>query len=164
MQNKEIIKYESEDERVSIEFPIDIDSETVWLSQKQIGQLFGKHKMTINEHIKNVFSEGELLKSSTVRNFLTVQKEGSRSIKREVEHYNLDVVISVGYRVKSKRGTQFRQWAMKVLRNYIVNATEKRLTVVEYRTNRVENRMNQIEDEVKAALKHIIDDENTTLL
>ena len=161
MQNKEIIKYESEDERVSIEFPIDIDSETVWLSQKQIGQLFGKGIPTINEHIKNVFSERELIEDSVIRNFRITASDGK---KYNIKHYNLDVVISVGYRVKSKRGTQFRMWATKVLRNYIVNATEKRLTVVEYRTNRVENRMNQIEDEVKAALKHIIDDENTTLL
>ena len=155
MQNKEIIKYESEDERISIEFPI--DGETVWLSQKQIAELFGKSVKTINEHIKNIFSEQELQANATIRNFQIVQKEGRRSIKREVTHYNLDMVISVGYRVQSKRATQFRIWATKILRNYIVNATEKRLTVVEHRVN-------LIEAETKAAFKYLFNDDNTTLL
>ena len=111
MQNKEkeIIKYESEDERVSIEFPI--DGETVWLTQKQIGQLFGKGQQTISEHIRNIFSEGELLENSVHRNFRYTASDGK---KYNIKHYNLDVVISVGYRVKSKRGTQFRIWATKI--------------------------------------------------
>lgn len=152
MEKKEIIKYESEDNRINIEFPI--DGETVWLTQKQIAELFGKGVPNINEHIKNVFLEGELIEDSVIRNFRITASDGK---KYNINHYNLDVVISVGYRVKSKRGTQFRQWATKVLRNYIVNATEKRLTVVEHRVNR-------IEAETKAAFKSLFADENTTLL
>ena len=108
-------------------------------------------------HIKSIFSSKELEENLTIKDFLIVQKEGRRSIKREVTHYNLDMVISVGYRVQSKRATQFRIWATKILRNYIVNATEKRLTVVEHR-------INLIEAETKAAFKYLFNDENTTLL
>lgn len=97
-----------------------VQDETVWLSQKQMSQLFGKDISTINEHILNIFEEGELEKAPTVRKFRIVQKEGKRDVERNIEFYNLDVIISVGYRVKSKQGTQFRIWANKTLKEYLL--------------------------------------------
>lgn len=94
--------------------------ETIWLTQEGMQELFGKAKSTISEHIKNVFDEGELERGPTVRKFRTVQTEGQREVTRDLEYYNLDVIISVGYRVKSPRGTQFRIWATKVLKEYII--------------------------------------------
>lgn len=95
--------------------------QTVWLSQKMMSELFQKDVRTINEHIKNIFAEKELLQDvSTVRNFRIVQKEGSRNVERSIEFYNLDVIISVGYRVKSVIGTQFRQWATQRIREYLI--------------------------------------------
>lgn len=94
--------------------------ETVWLTQAAMQELFGRAKSTISEHIRNVFDEGELEEFSTVRKYRTVQLEGKREVERGLEYYNLDVIISVGYRVKSHRGTQFRIWATKVLREYII--------------------------------------------
>lgn len=104
----EIIIYQSDElpERIEVK----IEDETVWLSQKQMASLFAKNTMTINEHIKNVYEEGELEETSTVRKSLIVQKEGQRNVRREVMFNNLDVIISVGYRVKSKHGTQYRIW------------------------------------------------------
>lgn len=94
--------------------------ETIWLTQDGMQELFGKAKSTISEHIKNVFDEGELERDPTVRKFRTVQTEGQREVSRDLEYYNLDVIISVGYRVKSPRGTQFRIWATQVLKEYII--------------------------------------------
>lgn len=94
--------------------------ETIWLTQEGMQELFGKAKSTISEHIKNVFDEGELERDPTVRKFRTVQTEGRREVTRDLEYYNLDIIISVGYRVKSPRGTQFRIWATKVLKEYII--------------------------------------------
>ena len=92
----------------------------MWLTQAQMVELFQTTKQNVSLHINNVFMEGELEKDATVKEYLTVQNEGSRDIKRWVKHYNLDVIISVGYRVKSKRGVLFRQWANKVLKQYLV--------------------------------------------
>jgi hypothetical protein len=97
-----------------------IADESVWLSQRQMAELFQKGVPTINEHIQRIYEEGELDRDPTIRKFRIVQTEGSRSIEREVEFYNLDVIISVGYRVHSHRGTQFRQWATRRLREYIL--------------------------------------------
>jgi len=97
-----------------------LQGDTVWLTQAAMQELFGRAKSTISEHIKNVFEEGELDQLSTVRKYRTVQIEGEREVERELEYYNLDVIISVGYRVKSHRGTQFRIWATRVLREYII--------------------------------------------
>ena len=114
----EIIIYKSDDGEARIE--VKMENETVWLSQKQMAELFGKSKKTISEHNNNIFDEKELDKNSTVRKFRTVQVEGGRKVEREIEFYSLDVIISVGYRVKSTRGTQFRIWATKRLKEYIV--------------------------------------------
>ncbi len=102
------------------EVRVTFDEDTVWLTQKQIVQLFGSSKANISEHIKHIFESGELLKDSTVRNFRTVRKEGNRTVAREIVHYNLDLIISVGYRVNSVQGTQFRIWATQRLKDYLV--------------------------------------------
>jgi len=118
MQNKgEIVIYQTEDGITKLS--VNLQDETVWLSLEQMAELFQRDKSTISRHIKNVFGEGELLQASTVANFATVQKEGGREVVRNIEYYNLDVIISVGYRVKSIRGTQFRIWASSVLKEYI---------------------------------------------
>ena len=117
--NSEIIIYQSSDGNVKID--VQLMEETVWLTQDQMATLFGKGRSTITEHISNVFSEKELEQGATSRKYRQVRKEGNRTVEREVEHYNLDVIISVGYRVKSRRGTQFRQWATtQRLKDYLV--------------------------------------------
>ena len=99
------------------EIQVRLQQDTVWLTQKQMGELFDRDYKTISKHISNVFKEGELERNSVVANFATTAADGKTY---QVEHYNLDVIISVGYRVKSKRGTQFRIWATYVLRQYLV--------------------------------------------
>ncbi len=117
--NSEILIYQSEDGQTKID--VKVDDETVWLSLNQIAELFQRDKSVIAKHIKNVFDENELIRdNSTVANFATVQTEGKRSIQRQVEYFNLDVIISVGYRVKSQRGTQFRIWATKRLKEFLI--------------------------------------------
>ena len=114
----EVIIYQTEDGLSKIE--VSLNNETVWLSIDQMAELFKRDKSTISRHINNVFREGELKREATVANFATVQLEGDRTVKRNIEYYNLDVIISVGYRVKSIRGTQFRIWANSVLKEYII--------------------------------------------
>ena len=119
MDNRgEIIIYQTEDGLTKIN--VNLQNETVWLSLDQMSGLFQRDKSTISRHIKNIFIEGELVRESTVANFATVQNEGDRQVERNIEYYNLDVIISVGYRVKSFRGTQFRIWANSVLKEYII--------------------------------------------
>src|SRR5690606_30250886 len=107
--NSEILIYQNKDGNIAID--VRLEEETVWLTQGQMAILFGKDKRTISEHVRNIFKEGELEETPTVRKFRTVQLEGNRTVEREIEYYNLDVIISVGYRVKSVQGTQFRIWA-----------------------------------------------------
>lgn len=116
MEN-EIIIYQTQDGQTKID--VRIENETVWLTQNQMAELFQTTKQNISLHIKNIFEEGELTENSTVKDYLTVQNEGSRKVSRNVTHYNLDVIISVGYRVKSLRGTQFRIWATQILKEYM---------------------------------------------
>ena len=126
-QNKiEIFKSQDDQIKVDVKF----DEETVWLNRHQLAALFDRDIKTIGKHINNVFSEGELDEIATVAKFATVQNEGGREIERQIQYYNLDVIISVGYRVKSKRGTQFRQWATQRLKDFLVKGyaiNEKRL-------------------------------------
>ena len=112
-----IIIFKTEDEKISVDARF--DEETAWLSLDQMATLFERDKSTVSRHIKNVYDEGELEQSATVAKIATVQTEGGRQVERQIEYYNLDVIISVGYRVKSLRGTQFRQWATKRLNEYI---------------------------------------------
>ena len=117
-----------------------VENETVWLTQQQMAELFNATKQNISLHINNIYDEGELEQIATVKDYLTVQKEGKRMVKRHINLYNLDVIISVGYRVKSLRGTRFRQWANRILKEYLLNGysinqrfdyIERRLTATE---------------------------------
>ena len=116
--DSELIIYESRDGNIKLD--VNLENETVWLSLEQMARLFGRDKSVISRHIKNVFKEGELDESSTVANFATVQKEGERKVERCIDYYNLDVVISVGYRVKSNEGVRFRKWATERIKEYII--------------------------------------------
>ncbi len=114
----------------STQINVQFEQDTVWLTQAQMAELFDKDVRTISEHIKNIYGSEELIPDSTVRNFRIVRTEGKRQVARNIDHYNLDVIISVGYRVNSKRGTQFRIWANSVLKEYLVKGyaiNEKRL-------------------------------------
>ena len=113
-----IIIYQPHADQPAID--VRLEGETVWLSQRQMGELFDVDVRTISEHLSNVFSSGELEKEATIRKFRIVRREGTRDVTRSVEHYNLDAIISVGYRVKSATATQFRIWATKRLREYLV--------------------------------------------
>lgn len=117
-KESQIILYHSEDGQVKVD--VVLEGDTVWLNQRQMAELFDKDVRTINEHIQNIYEEAELQRDGTIRNFRIVQMEGAREVAREVEFYNLDVIISVGYRVKSRRGTQFRIWATRTLREFIL--------------------------------------------
>lgn len=141
-----------------LELDVSIEADTLWLSQKQIADLFEVTKQNISLHIINIFKEKELENNTTVKFFLTVQQEGKREVKREVEHYNLDVIISVGYRVNSLRATRFRQWATSVLKSYMLDGyvingeklTNQRFKELENDVialkSRVENISNKLED------------------
>ena len=121
MNTGEILIYQNQDGNIKID--VRLEQETVWLTQAQIALLFGKGRTTITEHLANVFSEGELLENVVCRNFRLTSQHGAiegKTQEKEVKHYNLDVVISVGYRVKSQQGTQFRIWATQRLKEYIV--------------------------------------------
>ena len=116
--NNQIIIYQTEDGQTQVD--VRLENETVWLTQAQMAELFEKTPQNITMHIGNAYKEGELEKESTCKEYLQVQQEGKRKVSRMVKYYDLDVIISVGYRVKSKRGTAFRIWARKVLREYLV--------------------------------------------
>jgi prophage maintenance system killer protein len=124
----DVVLYNTEDGSVQLE--VQLDRETVWLNQRQMSELFDKNTDTIGLHIRNIYKEGELSREGTTEESSVVQNEGGRQVRRKVNFYNLDVIISVGYRVKSKRGTQFRQWATRLLREHLVRGftlNEKRL-------------------------------------
>ena len=109
----DLIKYNDGE----IEIAVSVENDTIWLTQKQIAELFDKDVRTINEHIQAIYNEQELFENATIRNFRIVQKEGNRKVSRDVLHYNLDVVISIGYRANSKKATKFRQWATTLMLN-----------------------------------------------
>ena len=117
-EHGEIIIYQAEDGLAKID--VRVADETVWLTLDQLAALFGRDKSTISRHIKNVFDEGELVREATVAKFATVQTEGEREVTRDLKYYNLDVIISVGYRVKSLIATQFRRWATDRLKEYMI--------------------------------------------
>ena len=137
----ELMLYQSDTLNESIE--VKIEDDTVWLSQQQMSSLFKQTKQNISLHIDNYFKESELDKDSTVKEYLTVQNEGNRKVSRKIEFYNLDVIISVGYRVKSVQGTQFRMWANRILKDYLLKG---------YSLN---NRMNRLEDNVESIVKKV---------
>ena len=120
--------YQAQDGTTQVE--VRFENDTIWLSQAQMAMLFGKDIRTINEHITNIFDDEELGKESTTRKFRIVRQEGKRQVNREIEHYDLDMIISVGYRVKSKQGISFRRWATARLKEYLTQGytiNQKRL-------------------------------------
>jgi len=134
----EIILFETEDREITLSVPV--EQETVWLTQAQMTELFDTSKQNISLHINNCFKEGELIKDSVVKDFLTTAADGK---KYNTKYYNLDVIISVGYRVKSRRGVEFRKWANSVLKKYIIDGyalNEKRLYALE-KTVDIQTRM-----------------------
>lgn len=143
--SKQIVLFNSSDGEVSLEVSFDLGKEEVWLNRQQMAILFDRDIKTIGKHISNALSE-ELNTSDnpTVAKFATVQKEGERFVTRQVEFYNLDMILSIGYRVKSKRGIQFRQWANKVLKDYLLKgySINQRLNEIE---QRMDNKFFQIE-------------------
>ena len=118
MSKSNIVIYTSKDGVIKVDTTIVDD--TIWMSQNELAKLFDTTKNNISSHMKNIFESGELEESSTVKNFLTVQKEGTRNVKRMVTHYNLDAIIAVGYRINSKRATDFRIWSTKILKEYMI--------------------------------------------
>ncbi len=114
----EILLYQTEDGRTRVECRF--QDETIWLSQAMMAELYQKNVRTINEHLKDIYGEKELTPEATIRKFRIVRREGGREVVRQIEHYNLDAVLAVGYRVRSQRGTQFRRWATERLREYLV--------------------------------------------
>ncbi len=152
MYKNEIILYHSKDQSTHLEVRIEDDS--VWLTQGQMVELFQSSKQNISLHINNIFKENELEKNSTVKEYLTVQKEGMRTVKRKVIVFNLDVIISVGYRVKSQRGTQFRIWANKILKEYLLKgyAVNQRLERVESEVFELKQKVNDFDFQLKTNL------------
>ena len=124
-------------ETISIEVKLDADYDTVWLTQAQMVELFASSKANISEHISNIFQQCELQPESTVRKFRIVRKEGARTVTRTIDHYNLDVIISVGFRVNSRQGISFRQWANKVLKEYLLRgyAVHQQIKLLERRVD-----------------------------
>ena len=136
-ESGEVVKF---DEAGMPQLDVWLEDETIWLTQKQMGLLFGGAMENVIHHLKNIYAEEELVEAATTKEFLVVRIEGTRSVTRKVKHYNLDAVISVGYRVNSKRGTKFRQWATAVLKEYLlrglvrdrrIGKLEKRMTAAE---------------------------------
>jgi|688.fasta_scaffold360741_2 hypothetical protein len=145
MSANQVILYQ--DNSLSSSIEVLIEDETVWLTQLQMAILFNATKQNISLHINNIFKEGELEENSTVKEYLTAQNEGGRNVKRKVKLYNLDIIISVGYRVKSKTGTQFRIWANSILKDYLLKgyALNHRVEVIEKKINSLEIKNNEFD-------------------
>jgi hypothetical protein len=154
MNKAELIIYKGEVVQSEFQIEVRVEDETVWLNQIQMAELFEASKQNISLHIRNVYREGELEEKSTVKEYLTVQIEGGRQVRRKVLYYNLDVIISVGYRVKSLRGTQFRIWANKILKEYLLkgHVVNQRLSKVEDEVHQIKGRVNDIEFKVQTSL------------
>jgi prophage maintenance system killer protein len=139
----EIVIYRAKDKTVQLK--VKLERDTVWLAQKQIAELFQKDVRTVNEHILNIFKEKELDQGSTIRKFRIVQYEGSRKIVRNIDFYNLDVIISVGYRVKSQNGTRFRIWATNVLKKHLIDG----YTINEQRLQKQAHKLRALQRAIK---------------
>lgn len=157
MKNNEIIVFKPEDGDTEFQVVLDCEHDTVWATEQQIMELFRKARRTIGEHIKNIYEEGELDKDSTWREFRQVQKEGNREVSRKVSVYNLDVIISVGYRVKSKVGVEFRRWATQRLKEYFLKgyAINQKLLQSE------QNRIKLLQKEVNLLNRELLETQRT---
>ena len=153
-----------------LELNVSVNDETIWLTQKQLGELFNVESHNITYHIKNIYKQKELIKNPTTRKIRVVQKEGNREVERDVDHYNFDMIISIGYRVNSITATKFRQWATSILKNYIQNGyvinadkiTNQRFKELENDVtllkSKVENISNSLEDKTLKAKQGIFYD------
>jgi len=148
----EIIIYQADESSTRLE--VRIEEETVWLTQAQMAELFQTSPQNITIHIRNIFKEGELTEKGTCKDYLQVQNEGGRQVKRNLRLYNLDVIISIGYRVKSIRGTQFRIWANKILKEYLLkgHVVSHRLERLESDMHNVKNKLGEIDLHIKTSL------------
>jgi len=163
MENSEVKIYKTPDGKTSIE--VKLEKETVWLNLNQISDLFERDKSVISRHIKNIYKENELERKSTVAKIATVQKEGKRKIVRNIEYFNLDVIISVGYRVKSKRGTQFRIWANQIIKDYLI----KGYAINQRQLQKQAEQLNELKETIKILgktleYKELSNDESKGLL
>jgi len=153
MQQGEIVIYKAFD---TAEFQIEVrvEDETIWLTQAQIVSLFSSSKANVSEHIKNIYLSKELEPAATVRKFRTIQNEGNRKVSRNIDHYNLDMIISIGYRVNSIRGTQFRIWANKVLKEYLLKGyvVNHRIEKIEKEVYSLNKRVDDFEFQIKTNL------------
>lgn len=153
MEQGEIVIYKAFD---STEFQIEVrvENETIWLTQAQIVSLFSSSKANVSEHIKNIYLSKELEPVATVRKFRTIQTEGNRKVSRNIDHYNLDMIISIGYRVNSIRGTQFRIWANKVLKEYLLKGyvVNHRIEKIEKEVYSLNKRVAEFEFQIKTNL------------
>lgn len=147
----EIILYQPDN---TLKLDVRVEDETVWLTQAQMSELFQATKQNISLHISNIYKEGELEPASTVKEYLTVQTEGKRTVKRQLSYYNLDVIISVGYRVKSLRGTQFRQWANKVLKEYLLRGYSVNQRLIDM-SDRLDRRLLEQDNKIAAIRKDV---------
>ena len=137
IKNSEFVVFKPEDGQTEFQVVLDSENNTVWVTEQQIMELFGKARRTIQYHIKNIYDEGELDKESTRRNFRQVQQEGERKVSRITSVYNLDVIISVGYRVKSQIGIEFRKWATQRLKDYLLRGYSINKELLKREQNRV---------------------------
>jgi len=153
MEHGEIVIYKALDS-AEVQIEVRVEDETVWLSQAQLVELFNSTKQNISLHINNIFKEGELVADSTVKEYLTVQIEGPRKVKRKIALYNLDVIISVGYRVKSQRGIQFRIWANSVLKDYLLKgyASHQRFERIENDVNYLKRKVDEFDFKIRTNL------------
>lgn len=150
-ENKNIIQsenqiavFKTENGALEFEVSVDFEKDTVWLNRQHLSLLFGKDIKTIGKHINNIFVENELERNSTVANFATVQMEGDREVVRQMEYYNLDVIISVGYRVKSKQGNKFRKWASAKLKEYLIQGYSLNTKRLEENNSRIQSLQQQV--------------------
>ena len=151
MNHSQIEIYQIENGKTEI--AVKLENDTVWLNLMQLSELFQRDKSVISRHINNLFEEKELERTSTVANYATVQIEGNRKINRNVDYYNLDVIISVGYRIKSQNGTQFRIWANRILKEYLI----KGFSINEKRLKQQTSQLKELQESVKI-LGNILND------
>ena len=163
MNSSNIEIYQFDDGKTEIS--VQLDKETVWLNLNQMVELFERDKSVVSRHLNNIYKEGELLREATVAKYATVQTEGRRKVERKIEYFNLDVIISVGYRVKSKRGTQFRMWANQIIKDYLV----KGYSINQKRLEQKTEQLKELQESVKILgtilnRKSLTNDESTGLL
>jgi len=160
IKNSEVVVFRPQGGQTEFQVVLDSEHDTVWATEQQIMVLFGKARRTIGEHIKNIYEEGELDKESTWREFRQVQKEGDREVTRKVSIYNLDVIISVGYRVKSQVGTEFRKWATQRLKEYLLKGysiNQKLLSTEQQKVKALKQEINQLNEELFQTQKTLTD-------